>query len=49
MKKRRIGLLIVMIGIIIFTFYNKRVLHFNEIAGIDAAAIESVQITYPEG
>ena len=33
----------------IFIFYNKRVLFFNEIAELNVAAIESVQITYPEG
>ena len=49
MKKRRIGLVLITICIIIFVFYNKRVLFFNEVAELDVAAIERVQITYPEG
>ena len=49
MKKRRIGLVLITICIIIFVFYTKRVLFFNEVAELDVAAIESVRITYPEG
>ena len=49
MKKIRIGLVLIIVCIVIFIFYNKRVLFFNEIAELDVAAIESVQITYPEG
>ena len=49
MKKRRIGLMLISIGIISFIFYNKRVLFLNEVTELDVAAIESVQITYLEG
>ena len=49
MKKVRIGLVLIIICIVIFIFYNKRVLFFNEVAELDVTAIESVQITYPEG
>ena len=34
---------------VIFIFYNKRVLFFSELTELDVAAIESVHITFPEG
>lgn len=49
MKKIRLGLVLIIICMVIFIFYNKRVLFFNEVTELDVAAIESVQIAYPEG
>ena len=49
MKKIRIGLVLIIICIVIFIFYNKRPLFFNEISELDVATMESVQISYPEG
>ena len=48
MKKIRLSLVLIIICMVIFIFYNKRVLFFNEIAELNVAAIESVQIPYPE-
>lgn len=49
MKKIRLGLVLIIICMVIFIFYNKRALFFNEVTELDVAAIESVHITFPEG
>ena len=49
MKKIRIGFVLIIICIVIFIFYNKRLLFFNEVSEFDVATIENAQISYPEG
>ncbi|MEG0471016.1 MAG: hypothetical protein RR588_01655 [Solibacillus sp.] len=48
-KKKIWFLLTIVIAILLFVFYSKRIQLFNEVSGLDTANIESAQISYPKG
>ena len=49
-RKKKIWILLtLLVTILLLFFYSKRLLLFTEVSELDAANIESAQVSYPEG